>query len=654
MMVKKSSFSLLLLAGQMAYASGVIPDKREFPVNQNVSPCQNFYEHACSKVVENFTLPDDRSRHIFSFSDSRERLLEEKKAFLQNLKSGKKMSSRSKTLQTVYGACMDESARAKEERALAKQVQSKLGQLKNREDFLQFLAEQRANGYFSFVQVGSTANQDNPDIYDFYFIADMQTLPERSYYQNEAVLKDYQKLVESFFEAIGEKNAAARAKQIVTFEKAFAENYPLPAEIRELFVKKSSISKADIKKFYPSFRLEEDLKKVPDQLNIRHFIPDNFEFTERQLRHAALDLLKDLYLYQAMSPVMDDAYPEFFQKQFAFNHKYLGGPKQRSDRQERCTELVMSRYRMEIDAELLPQIFPDFPEDDFIKLAEDVRSAIIEGVKENQWLSEKGRKGAIAKLENARLQLVKPRNEKEWNFNPELDYSANTPLENTRRLNVALVDRMYEELKDKRDSNRWAMGPLTVNAYYSPSDNKFVMPIGILQYPFYDPKLPREINLGAVGAVIGHELGHGIDDKGAMYDHQGRLVQWMTDDDLKNFKKAGAQFIEQFDASGHDGRLTLGENIGDWTGLTFAYRAAFPEGKGSKEQKQAFYLQYARLWCGTMRPAMRERMLKTDPHPLGEARVNEQVKHQAGFAEAFQCKAKDPMALEANQRIKVW
>jgi putative endopeptidase len=299
-------------------------------------------------------------------------------------------------------------------------------------------------------------------------------------------------------------------------------------------------------------------------------------------------------------------------------------------------------------------MFPDFPEEKFIELAEKVRGSIIQGVKDNEWLSKEGKEGAIKKLQSARLQLVKPRNDEEWYFNPVVTYTSDQPIENSRRLNLALTERMYRELGTKRNKDRWWMGPLTVNAYYSPSDNKFVMPIGILQYPFYDPKLPETINLGAVGAVIGHELGHGIDDKGAMFDYQGRLKQWMSDSDLQSFKNAGAKFISQFDKIGHNGKLTLGENIGDWTGLTFAYRAAFPDDKGDRETKQKFFLQYARLWCEVVRPKMKERMLKTNPHPIGKARVNEQVIHQGGFAEAFQCKKGDPMYLPEAERIKVW
>ncbi len=257
-------------------------------------------------------------------------------------------------------------------------------------------------------------------------------------------------------------------------------------------------------------------------------------------------------------------------------------------------------------------------------------------------------------MSKAKLQLVKPRNDEEWYFNPEVAYDPKKPLENMVKLDEALTERMFKELPEPRNRNRWGMGPLTVNAYYSPPDNKFVMPIGILQYPFYDPNLPVEVNLGAVGAVIGHELGHGIDDQGAKYDAEGKLRQWMSDTDIKNFQKRGRNFIEQFNKIGHNGELTLGENIGDLTGVTFAYNAAFPAGKGKVEDKQKFFLQYARVWCGVELPKYSERLLKVDPHSRGWARVNQQVKNQKAFAEAFSCKKGDAMVLPDDQIVRIW
>ncbi|RZA17591.1 MAG: M13 family peptidase [Proteobacteria bacterium] len=638
--------------------SSDIPDRREFPVNENVNACENFYEYACSNAVSAFKLRDDRSSHTFSFSDSRERILDRKKSFLKDL--GTKLSSkdglpeRGKLLATVYSACMNPEARAKEERAEVQKVTTELAAIKTRPEFLKFLAQKRDAAEPSFVDVGTAANQDKPEIYDFYFDADMQSLPERSYYLKTDVAGDFDKVLEKFFTTIGDKKASASAKAVLKLETEFAKVHPLPSEMRAIWTQRSSITKKDILAKYPSFDLKAALDKVPDTANIRHFIPETYAFTEKTLKTAKLEDLKAAYAYKALAPLMDDAYPEFFNARYAFNQKHLGAPKVRPVREERCTQMVMGSYNKELDEQVLPVMFPDFPQEKFIALAEKVRASIIDGVKTNQWLSDEGRKGAIEKMTKAKLQLVKPMTEEEWYFNPPVAVAIDKPIANAQALDQALQARMYTELSQTRNRDRWSMGPLTVNAYYSSTDNKFVMPIGILQYPFYDPSLPVEVNLGAVGAVIGHELGHGIDDQGSKFDGDGKLRQWMSEKDVEAFKSRGTKFVDQFTKIGHNGELTLGENIGDLTGVTFAYRAAFPEGKGTTEQKKAFFLQYARLWCGVELPKYSEQMLKTDPHSRGYARVNAQVKNQPAFAEAFSCKKTDPMVLKAEDIVKIW
>lgn len=640
--------------------SSAIPDRREFPVNEGINPCENFYEYACSKVNASFQLRDDRSSHTFSFSDSNERLLNRKKAFLKEIaekkKGGQKLSKHSDTLATVYGACMNPDAHKAEELERVKSLRAELDAIKTNADFQNYLMRQKDLGRPSFVHADWLVNHDNPEIVDFSIFANMTSLPERSYYLNSAVVKDYRSLLELFFTTLGEPKDKAKAKadSVIKMETAFAKIDPLPAEMRDLYTKRSSITKDKLLKTYPELQLQTFLSRVPDNTLIRHMIPKSYAFLNKQIKSAKLDDLKAVYLYQALNNLMDDAYPEFFQASFDFEKKHLGGPATRSVRDERCTMMVMDRYEKEIDAEVLPLVFPNFPEEKFIALAEDVRKSIIDGVKTNDWLSGEGKKGAIEKISKATLQLVKPKTEADWYFNPEVSYAIDQPIANAEKLGAANQQRMFAELKEKRNRMRWYMGPLAINAYYSPEDNQFVMPVGILQYPFYDPSLSAITNLGAVGAVIGHELGHGIDDQGAQMDGDGKLRQWMSDKDVKNFQSRGKKFIAQFDKIGHNGKLTLGENIGDLTGVTFAYRAAFPEGKGTVQEKKDFFTQYARVWCGVNRPKYEEHRLKTDPHSLGRARVNEQVKNQPAFAEAFSCKKGDKMVLDPKDIVRIW
>jgi putative endopeptidase len=654
-------FSAAIFAAEPATnaaPSSSIPDRREFPVNDKINPCENFYEYACSNVKSSFKLRDDRSSHTFSFSDSHERLLEKKKAFLKDIGAKKtanqKLSERSDSLATVYNACMNPDARKVEELERVKETIAELAAIKTNQEFQDYLIRQDEKGRASLVGFDSLVNLDNPEINDFAIFANMKTLPERSYYSNKAVTKDYDQLLQLFFKTLGEKDPKAKAAAVIKLETAFAKVDPLPAEMRDLYTKRTSITKEQLLKSYPNLKLSTLIAKVPDNTLIRHTVPKTYDFINKQLGSAKLDDLKAVYLFESLNNLMDDAYPDFFKASFDFEKKHLGGPDSRPSRDERCTIMVMNRYEKEIDAEVLPLVFPNFPEEKFIALAEKVRASIIDGVKTNDWLSEEGRKGAIEKMTKAKLQLVKPQTEDDWYFNPKVSYTIDHPIANSEKLGQAFQARMFDELKTKRNRNRWYMGPLTINAYYSPEDNQFVMPVGILQYPFYDPSLSVESNLGAVGAVIGHELGHGIDDQGAQMDADGKLRQWMTDKDVKNFQARGKKFIDQFNKIGHDGKLTLGENIGDLTGVTFAYRAAFPEGKGTIEQKKAFFTQYARVWCSVERPKYQEQKLKTDPHSLGIARVNEQVKNQPAFAETFACKKGDKMVLDPKDIVKIW
>ncbi len=634
--------------------SSEIPAKREFPVNPEVQPCQNFYEYTCSRVNASFKLREDRSNHTFSFSDSAERVLEAKKKFLKDLNQNKNLGPRGKTLRTVYNACMNEDAAKKEERALVEKTLKEINELKTNPEFQAFLSDKILSKDFTFINVDNIANQDNPDWDDVYVLADLQSLPERSYYDKGDVTQDLQKLMKEFFKTVDPKDVEARAKNVLSFEKEFSQTYPLPAEFRDLISKKTDVPRDALFKSYPAFHLGSVFRFVPSRTKIRNLTPANFEFLNQALNEKSLQQLKDIYVYHALVDVLDDAYPEFYQMRFEFNRKHLGGPNVRPDRQERCTKLVMGRFGRELDAELLPVMFPNFPQEKVVQLAEKIRASLLKGIERNHWLSAGAKAKALLKMKVAKLQLVKPMRDEDWDFNPPGRYSEQTPLENIRTLQLNLSKKMLRELNQPRNRDRWGMGPLTINAYYSPSDNKFVLPIGILQYPFYDPNLPEQTNMAAMGTVIGHELGHGIDDKGSRYDEGGRLKAWMTDEDLKLFKARGQQLINQFNKIGHNGELTLGENSADLVGLTFSYDAAFPDGKGDLASKRDFFTQYGRLWCSVVRPKMQEMLLKVDSHAQGLARVNEQVKHQPGFKEAFQCPEGAPMTLKTEQLTRIW
>jgi predicted metalloendopeptidase len=212
------------------------------------------------------------------------------------------------------------------------------------------------------------------------------------------------------------------------------------------------------------------------------------------------------------------------------------------------------------------------------------------------------------------------------------------------------------------------MSPPTVNAYYNPTMNEIVFPAGILQAPFYDPKADDAINYGGIGAVIGHEMTHGFDDSGAKFDASGNLANWWTEEDLKNFQGRAKCVIDQF--SGYEvepglnqnGKLVVGESIADLGGLTIAYAALKKSLEGKPRPanidgftpEQRFFLGWAQVWAQNVRPEYQRLLATLDPHPLGRFRVIGPLSNMPQFAEAYQCKAGDPMVRPPESRCQIW
>ena len=637
--------------------SSEIPAKREFPVNDKINPCENFYEYACSKVIDSFKLREDRSIHIFSFDDAEERLLNYKKKYFESLSGIKPESKIENEIKTIYMACMNVEGQKNEEKEMVKKTVHLLANISTREQFINLVRDNITEPFTSFVRFDAgLSNQDNPLKKDLLFDTKLLSLPERTYYEKVELSKDLIGLMEEFFKTIEMSNPRERAKTVYEFEKNLSNFYPTPEEINDRVFSRTAISRGELIKNYPNLKLEGFLKKIPKETHIRNIIGvEVMKFLDDKLKTVPLDELKSVFLYFQLKQYMDDAFPDFFQKKFDFNKKNLGGPNLRPTRQERCTKLVMKNFDKELDYILMPKLFPNFPKKKFVKSVEKIRKTLVDQLNKNSWLTKAAQKEAIRKIAEMKFQLVSPSNNEEWNFNPRTNYSIDKPYANSRKLAKLLMNKELNELKGNVSSKRWDMGPLTINAYYDPAYNKIVFPMGILQYPFYDANEPEEVNIAAIGAVIAHELGHALDNNGNTFNADGILKSWMSEEDKKIFDQRSAYLITQFDKIGHNGKFTLGENIGDLVGLSIAHRAAFGEDRSkSRELKQKFFLQYARLWCEVQKPDFAELRIKTDPHSLGYARTNEQMKHQAGFKEAYGCKDTDPMVIQEAEIVKIW
>lgn len=656
MLIASLFFSVL-----MAHAepSSDIPARRSFPVNPAINPCENLYEHACSKVIESFKLREDRRKHTFAFNDSAERILEFKKKTIAELAQAETKDPIARELKNYYLSCTNEDARAKEEKDYIEKKKGELAQVQNKKDWIRWHVQRIHSGDPGFIGYWTLDNFDDPRKSDVAISPGYSLLPEKSYAKNEELMKELEKVAVEFFKAIGMQAAEEQAKTVVKYEVDMQNNRLLPAEMRRAFSRRLFVPREDLIVNYPELELKGFLNQLPKKTLIRILNPKGFPFLAGVAKNYSLDELKTLQLFYELYPRLDKSNPDFYSKMFAFRNKFLGGKNKRSELKEECTELTMHKFGPEFDYLVLPKMFPGFSSQKVAELVGMIKKSIQESLKTNSWLTPTAKKEAMRKISKAYMRLVAPQKFEDWKFLKTADYNSERFLANNELRDDIEEEREFKYFSELKDIRSWeGVHPLEVNAFYEPSYNQFTMLQGILQYPFYDQSSSLVENLAGVGMVVGHELGHGIDDQGAKFDADGKLREWMTAKDLKKFKELTASLVEQYSKAGMNGELTLGENIGDLVGLTSAYDAAFNNSKLSslekQKEQQQFFLSYARSWCEVQLPGVKELRLKSDPHSLGIARVNEVVKHFAGFKEAFSCKETDPMVLPADKRVHIW
>lgn len=659
-MIFKGPVLFIFILHSLAYgASSEIPARREFPVNEKINPCENLYEHACSKVIESFKLREDRRKHTFAFNDSAERILEFKKKTILELAKTDTKDPIALELKNYYLACMNEDARAKEEKEYVAKKLAELEKIKTKKDWIYSQAKRIHSGDPGFMGYWSVDNFDDPTKSDLVISVGYSFLPEKSYARNPELVKELEKVVVDFFKTIGVDKPEEKAKIVMNYEIDQQENRLFPAEARIAYSLRRFVPRKDLLINYPDLELKEFLDLVPKNTKIRIINPKSYPFLARVVKNYSLDELKTVQSFYELSSRLDKSSPTYYNEMFAFRNKFLGGKNKRSELQEECTEMTMHKFGPEFDYTVLPKLFPNFSSEKVVEFVGLIRKSIQNSLEKNVWLTKGARKEALRKISKAYMRLVAPQKFEDWKFLRTAVYSPEKYLANTDLRDNIEEEREFKFFKEKKDIRSWeGVRPLEVNAFYQPSYNQFTMLQGILQYPFYDQNSSLVENLAGVGMVVGHELGHGIDDQGSKYDADGKLRDWMTPTDIKKFKELTASLVGQYNKAGMNGEFTLGENIGDLVGLTAAYDAAFDGKKLSadelRNQQQKFFLSYARSWCEVQLPGVRELRLKSDPHSLGIARVNEVVKHFAGFKEAFSCKDSDPMVLQADKRVHIW
>ena len=313
--------------------------------------------------------------------------------------------------------------------------------------------------------------------------------------------------------------------------------------------------------------------------------------------------------------------------------------------------------------------FPEENKQRMLSLVRNLQAALGDRIRMTEWMSDETKAKAIEKLEAFTIKIGYPdkwRDYTDLDIDPALTYYAN--LQRAAKFEQAYSLSFLNQPVDKE---KWYMTPQTVNAYYNPSSNEICFPAGILQYPFFDMSADDAFNYGAIGVVIGHEMTHGFDDQGCQFDKDGNMLNWWTDEDRARFRERTKVMEEAFNrievAPGvhANGAFTLGENIADHGGLQVSY-LAFCKNEASKPEAerlgvvdgftpaQRFFLAYANVWAGNIRPEEILQRTKSDPHSLGRWRVNGALPQVNAWYEAWNVTEESPLFIPEEQRVKIW
>jgi len=319
MLILSSVTSVNAFAAPAKPPTSEIPEKREFPVNSAVNPCEDFHKYVCSNVEASFKLRDDRSHHAFSFSDSRERLLDVKKKFMLELPEKKNLDERTQQLRDFYVSCMDPKAKATSEKAEVKRLLKQFKNIQSVDELIKYVNTQMPKGTVGgFIGMGNTPDLDNPKVLNVHIGGSLMGLPEHKYYENSALVADYKKLLTSFFNLIEgkSKNAEKRAQAIIDLEKDFIKVYPVAATRRQRWGERHLSSQQDTIKKYPNLKLDLLFKKAPATALVNHPVSETAAFLNEELPKRPLSVWKDYLLVKNLSDLMDDGYPKFFQAKF--------------------------------------------------------------------------------------------------------------------------------------------------------------------------------------------------------------------------------------------------------------------------------------------------------------------------------------------------
>ena len=637
--------------------------------NLSIDPGDDFYRHAGGTWMDNTEMPGDRSRYG-SFDILRESAEQQVLAILTDLAADPAAAGPiGQMVGDFYGSWMDVDAVEARGTAPLAPYLARIDAIEDRAGLLEIFG---SVGYSAPVGVGTIPDPADPSRYIAFAGQDGLGMPNRDYYLNEdeeyvGFRAAYRAYIVQLHELAGIADGEARADRIMALETQMAESQWEPARQRDIQQIYNPMNREQLAELAPQF----DWANWLDGMGFGSV--DTVVAAETTAITAAGALLDSVPLdtwkeYLTFHFINDNAQylPRAFDAaQFEFFGRTLRDTPEQRERWKRGVSFVNGNIGEAIGQIYVDRHYPDEAQRQMTELIVNLRAALQERIENSDWMDEATRVEALSKLEAFEPRIGHPEN---WIDYSALEVRRDDLLGNAIRAQQFAFDLDLERLPNPVDRSLWAMNPQTVNAYYNPLLNQITFPAAILQPPFFDPNADPAVNYGAIGGVIGHEIGHGFDDQGRQFDGTGRIRDWWSEATAAAFEERSGRLGAQYDAFepipgvNVNGDLTMGENIGDLGGLEMAYSAYRRYVAEHGEQPvidgltgdQRFFLSWAQVWRGLIREnALRERII-TDPHSPMEYRTNGVVPNIDAWYEAFDVGPDNAMYIAPEDRVKIW